>query len=598
MPLIPEQVLDDIQSRTDIAELIGRYLPLKRVGRHFKALCPFHQERTPSFYVNTEKQIFHCFGCGAGGNVFGFLMQQERLTFPEAVKQLAEHAGVEVEAWSQAPQDGKREQCLDVLEKACRFYERLLEHPQHGRSARDYVRRRGISDETRRAFRIGAAADGWEHLIQAARRTGVGEAVLAEAGLTVAGKRGPIDRFRSRVLFPIQDARGRVVAFGGRSLAGQEPKYLNSPETPVYQKGRHLFGLAQAKEAILKERVAVVVEGYFDCVLLWQAGIRHVVSPLGTAFTPEQARLLGRYAHEVVLAFDADAAGEQATVRGIDLLVEQGFSVRVAQLPPGVDPDEVVLASGPEAFHQLVGSAVNVIEFLMALASKRFPLRSPEGKARAAQLVLSTVVKIPDPIMRDEYQRLLAQRWQVDEAAVAAALQRMTSGSRSARSAEREPRIRRAAGETASQGAPQGAERILAALIIDQPSRWDRVKGQPVLEAVRDARLRRLLGVVSELRATSAQEPTLAQVVSRLTEEGMGPLVSELAQLANTVSAKDRALEECVPRLIGEARKRQLEGLREQIRQMQQAGQPHAVTELLHTYQRLMKALPVAPAGG
>ena len=593
MPLIPEQVLDDIQSRTDIAELIGRYLPLKRVGRHFKALCPFHQERTPSFCVNTDKQIFHCFGCGAGGNVFGFLMQQERVTFPEAVKQLAEHARVEIDTWSQAPRDGKREQCLEVLEKACRFYERLLAHPRHGRAARDYLRRRGVSDETRQAFRIGAAAEGWEHLIRAARRTDASEAVLAEAGLTVAGKRGPIDRFRSRVLFPIQDARGRVVAFGGRSLSGQEPKYLNSPETPVYQKGRHLFGLAQAKDAILKERLAIVVEGYFDCVLLWQAGIRHVVSPLGTAFTPEQARLLGRYAREVVLAFDADAAGEQATVRGMDLLIEQGFSVRVAQLPPGVDPDEVVLASGPEAFRQVLEGAVNVVEFLMALAAKRFKVRSPEGKARAAQLVLSTVAKIPDPIVRDEYMRLVSERWQVDAAALAATAQRMAAASRAA--ASESPRASRS---STRDTAPQGAERLLAALIIDQPSRWDLVKGQPVLEAVRDARLRRLLGVVSELRATSVQEPTLAQVVSRLTEEGMGPLVSELAQLAHTVSAKDRALDDCVHRLIGEARKRQLEGLREQIQQMQQAGDPRAVTELLHTYQRLMKALPTAPAGG
>lgn len=585
MPLIPDQVLDDIQSRTDIADLIGRYLPLKRAGRHFKALCPFHQERTPSFCVNTDKQIFHCFGCGAGGNVFGFLMQQERLTFPEAVKQLAEHAGVAVEAWSQAPQDGKREQCRDVLEKACRFYERLLEHPQHGRAARDYLRRRGVSAATREAFRIGCAAEGWEHLIRAARRTSVSEAALAEAGLTLQGTRGPIDRFRSRVLFPIQDARGRVVGFGGRSLSGQEPKYLNSPETPVYQKSRHLFGLAQAKEAILKERLAVVVEGYFDCVLLWQAGIRHAVSPLGTAFTPEQARLLGRYAREVVLAFDADAAGEQATVRGMDVLIEQGLSVRVAQLPPGVDPDEVVLASGPEAFRQLLEGAVNVIEFLMALAAKRFTLRHPEGKAQAAHLVLSTVAKIPDPIVRGEYMRLLAQRWQVDEAAVAATLQRVASRPRA---------VRRATDEAL----PHGAERLLAALIVDQPSRWDRVKGRPVLEAVRDARLRRLLGAVSELRATSMQEPTLAQVMSRLTEEGMGPLVGELAQLAHTVSAKDRALDECAQRLLGEARKRQMAGLREQIHQMQQAGDPRAVTELLQTYQRLMKAAPTAPAGG
>ncbi len=235
MPLVPENVLDEIQARVDIAELIGRYVPLRRAGRHFKALCPFHQERTPSFHINTDKQIFHCFGCGVGGNVFGFLMQQDRLTFPEAVRQLADQAGVTVPDAGRSERDDQRAQVLAIVERACRYYERLLAHPQEGQVARDYLVQRGVTEETRATFRLGLAPmTGWDRLLHAAQKTKQDAALLQEAGLILRGQRGWVDRFRARLLFPIHDVRGRVVAFGGRSLANQEPKYLNSPETSVY----------------------------------------------------------------------------------------------------------------------------------------------------------------------------------------------------------------------------------------------------------------------------------------------------------------------------------------------------------------------------
>jgi len=578
MPLIPEQVLDEIQARLDIAELIGRYVPLKRAGRHFKTLCPFHKERTPSFHVNTEKQIFHCFGCGAGGNIFSFLMQHERLTFPEAVRQLAEQAGVTIPTQTEASRNGKTSRLFDILEKACRYYERLLSHPQQGRVARAYLKTRGVTDHTRETFRLGCAPSNWDGLLQAARRAGISPELLEQAGLMLRGSWGFRDRFRQRLMFPIQDARGRIVGFGGRSLAGQEPKYLNSPETPVYSKGRQLFGLSLAKEVIVKAKCALVVEGYFDCVLVWQAGVRHVVSPLGVALTPEQARGLSRYTSNVILAFDADAAGETATLRGIDVLVEQGLAVHVAQLPAGIDPDEFVRAYGASALQEHAAKALSVFDFLVMCAAKRYNLHDPEDKVQAAQMILPTIAKVPNAMLRAEYVRLLADRLDLDEQAVRDELGKV------------QPRSLREPSGLERRTLLQGAERLLTALILDEPSRWALVKQDGVFELMTDGRLRRIVAVICEMQDAEQGTPTAAKVISRLTSEEMAGLVSELVQLARSVPAKEEALRECVQRLRSDARKQDLTNLREQLRAAEQRGEAHEVEQLLVRYQQLVKA--------
>jgi len=578
MPLIPEHVLDEVQARMDIAELIGRYVPLKRAGRHFKTLCPFHKERTPSFHVNTDKQIFHCFGCGVGGNIFSFLMQHERLTFPEAVRQLAEQAGVAIPAQTAASRNGKTSKLFDILEKACRYYERLLAHPQHGRAARAYLKTRGVADRTRETFHVGCAPNNWDGLLQAAKRSGISPELLEQAGLLLRGSRGFRDRFRQRLMFPIQDARGRIVGFGGRSLAGQEPKYLNSPETSVYSKGRQLFGLSQAKEAIMKAKCAIVVEGYFDCVLVWQAGFRHVVSPLGVALTSEQARGLSRYTSNVCLAFDADAAGETAALRGIDVLVEQGLSVHVAQFPAGIDPDELVRASGANALQERVAKALSVFEFLVMCAAKRYNLDDPEEKVQAAQVILPTIAKVRSAMLRTEYVRLLANRLNLDEQAIRDELGKV------------QPRSLHEPSGLERRTPLQGAQRLLTALILDEPSRWAMVKKEGVLELITDGRLRRILAVICEMEEAEQGEPTAAKVISRLDTEDMGGVVSELVELAQSVSAKEEALREGVQRLRSDARKRDLTHLREQLRAAEQRGQEREVERLLVRYQRLVKA--------
>jgi len=582
MPLIPEGVLDEVQARTDIADLIGRYVPLKRAGRHFKAHCPFHKERTPSFMVNTEKQIFHCFGCGVGGNVFGFLMQHDRLTFPEAVRQLADQAGVAIPDEAAASSRAAHASLVALLEKVCQHFERRLLDPAGGQAARAYLSQRGVSERTRQAFRLGLSPSGWQGLLQGATATGVSAEELEAAGLIIRGRSGYYDRFRHRLMFPIVDLRGRVVGFGGRSLDAQEPKYLNSPETPLYTKGRHLFGLAQAKDAILRAKAAVVVEGYFDCVVLADAGISHVVSPLGTALTLEQARLLKRYAEQVLLAFDADAAGEQATLRGIDLLVETGLQVRVAQLPQGVDPDEYLRAYGRERLEQLLEHSAGIFEVLVETALRRHPGADTESRVAAAQFVLPTIAKMPSAMMRSEYVRLLAERLQLDAGAVAEELAKAKA--REPAALRPGPGGRPRADQAAASLSVRGPEGLLTALVLDEPARWTAAAQTLSLGDITDPALRRILAVVCELEA-AGHPASPAQVASRVSEEGQAALVAELVELGRSTPSRDEACGDCVRRIKAASRSRELAVMREQIQTAQQAGQDAEAQRLLAAYQ-------------
>ncbi|HEX9780587.1 MAG TPA: DNA primase [bacterium] len=579
MPLIPDSVIDEIQSRTDIAELIGRYVPLKRAGRHFKAHCPFHKERTPSFVINQDKQIFHCFGCGAGGNIFGFLMRYERLTFPEAVRQLADQLGVRLpEHAGEVSEVSAR--ILQVLETACGWFERVLAG-EAGREASAYIERRGVPQEARGRFRLGLARDGWDHLLTAAGAKGVSAQQLEAAGLALRGRAGHYDRFRQRLIFPILDIRGRVVGFGGRALDDQEPKYLNSPETAVYSKGRHLFGLCQSRDSIAREGRAVVVEGYFDCVVLSGAGLECVVSPLGTALTTDQAKLLKRYAEHVILAFDPDAAGDQAAWRGADVLVELGLRVSVAQLPAGKDPDEVVQESGRAGLERILERAVPLIDFLIETAKARHPGGAPEHKVRAAHLVLPTVAKIGDAILRREYVKRLADRLGLDEGAVMEELRKQAGRGRAG-----DPAV--AALPPVRRPPRAGAERLLAALVLEDPSCWDRVRAEIRPDDLTDAESRAVLEL-ADVASSESGGATPARLLSRLAAQGRDADAAELLALAESVAAKPEALEECIRRIQAGTRRRELERLDGEIRAAQDAGADERVYALLAEYQRQVK---------
>ena len=418
MSIFSASLLEEIRSRVDMVEMVGQFVNLKRAGENWKGLCPFHTEKTPSFTVHPKKGIFHCFGCGAGGDAFGFLMRQDRLAFPEAVRLLAQRAGVELPS-ERRPEaaDGKIEALRQIMARAAEFYAEALWAPG-GDTARRYLDGRGVDPEVARRFGLGYAPEGWDHLLAFMREQSVAEEGLAQAGLVLPRQTGSgfYDRFRGRLLFSIRDGQGRVVAFGGRALGPEEPKYLNSPETPLYVKGQILYALDLAKGAMRERNRAIVVEGYLDCLMAHQHGFTETVAALGTAFTQAQLALLQRSADEIVAVFDADAAGQKAAARIDELMSGPAdlrslgwsmartggferaghFPVKVAVLPPGHDPDSLLRSQGAEAFRSRVDEARSILSFVMAQALAEENLASPRGRATAHARVALVLSKVPN----------------------------------------------------------------------------------------------------------------------------------------------------------------------------------------------------------
>lgn len=399
MSRIPASFIDELMARTDIVEVINSRVPLKRAGHEFKACCPFHGEKTPSFTVSPAKQFFHCFGCGAHGTALGFLMDYEHLGFPEAVEELAGLAGLEVPRETGGP-DG-RPDLFGVLDAAAAFYRRqLARHP----AALEYLRGRGIGPEVAKRFGLGYAPDSWDALLRQLGGDAEARRTLVAAGLAIEREPDRLyDRFRGRLMFPIRDARGRVIGFGGRVIGDGEPKYLNSPETPLFHKGRELYGLYEARHALREIPRLMVVEGYMDVVGLHQAGLTWAVATLGTSTTTEHLGRLFRVTSDVVFAFDGDRAGRQAAWRALEnslpALVE-GRQVRFLFLPEGEDPDSLVRLEGAEAFSARVSGATPLSEYLLGELAGQVDMASLDGRARLAELAKPLVARVPDGVFR------------------------------------------------------------------------------------------------------------------------------------------------------------------------------------------------------
>jgi DNA primase len=413
-----QDILDRVLMSADIVDVISRYIPLSKSGRNFKACCPFHSEKTPSFMVSAEKQIFKCFGCGKGGNVLHFLMEQEHLSFPEAVEMVAEKGGVELPRSQAAPKSGfSKDDLFKAMWFAREFFHDHLTKSESGAAGRNYLKKRGLSTETVAEFKLGYAPEGWDNLILAARKKEIGEKLLAEVGLIIQKDRGGYyDRFRKRVLFPISNVQGRCIGFSGRVLGdGEEPKYLNSPETPLFNKSATLFGLSFSREKILEEKQTIVCEGHLDFLTTYQAGIQNVVAVQGTAFTDQQARLLKRYANKVVFAFDSDSAGEKATLRSFDALVGADLEVKVALMPKGEDPDLVIRQSGPDKFREIIDSAQDLFEFYFDTVTRGKNIALGTEKVDVADELLGFFKKIPNEILKNDYIRRLAHKLALPE---------------------------------------------------------------------------------------------------------------------------------------------------------------------------------------
>ena len=418
---IPKQFIDELLTRTDIVDVIDSYVPLKKAGKDYKACCPFHEEKTPSFTVSVDKQFYHCFGCGAHGSAIGFLMDYEHMSFVEAVEDLAARAGLKVpkEAGLVTGQDKDTgTDLIEILREASRFYrQQLREHPQAGRAV-EYLKGREITGEIAHEFGLGFAPDGWDNLLRVLGKDDGSREALARAGLVVKKEGGGYyDRFRDRVMFPIEDHRGRVVAFGGRVIDKGEPKYLNSPETPLFHKGRELYGLFHAREAIKRENRVLVVEGYMDVVALAQFGVDFAVATLGTATTRDHLERLFRHAPEVIFCFDGDRAGREAAWRALDNALpalREGWQASFLFLPEGEDPDTLVRKEGKDAFLARLKTAIPLPEYLFDNLMRQVDMNRMDGRARLVELARPLLSKMPQGVLRQMMLDRLAEVSRMD----------------------------------------------------------------------------------------------------------------------------------------------------------------------------------------
>ncbi len=422
---IPDEIIDEIRAGSDIVDVISDYVRLKKQGRNYVGLCPFHNEKTPSFIVSPEKQIYRCFGCGEGGNVFSFLMKIDGLSFPEAVKALARRAGItvpEVDDPERNARSRERDKAYEVNELAKNFFQYILHNHKIAAAARSYLEHRGITTETAEEFQIGFAPPSWDGLIQFMQKKGFPGEELVQLGLALPrtkGRPGYYDRFRNRIIFPIWNTQGKVAGFGGRVLDDSLPKYLNSPETPVFNKSHLLYGINKAADKIRQLDQAIIVEGYLDVITCHQAGIRNVVASLGTAFTKEQGKLLLRYSQQVVIAYDTDAAGVNATMRGWQLLDDMGCRVKIISIPGGKDPDEFIRNQGPDRFLELVNEkALSLCDYKTDRAMEKFDIYTLEGKFKVASEVIPIIRNMSSEIEKDEAIMKLAKRLHLSPEAI------------------------------------------------------------------------------------------------------------------------------------------------------------------------------------
>jgi len=413
------EIVDQIRQTANIIDIASQYTTLRKRGKKFVGLCPFHSEKDPSFTVDEDKQLFHCFGCGIGGDVFTLVMEKENLSFPEALKYLAEKYHIPLpQKRKLSPQLLKLEEKLfKINQEALAFFKKNLYNTQEGKKALAYLKKRGISEEIIQALKIGYALNSWDSLLTFFRTKNTPPDLLEKAGLVLARqqKEGYYDRFRGRIIFPIFNLSGKVVAFGGRTIFEAEPKYLNSPDTPVYSKGKLLYGLNFCKEAIRSQGEVILVEGYTDFIALYKDGIRNVAASLGTSLTPQQVSLAARFAPRIIVSYDADEAGRKAALRAVSLGFEQGVQIKIMNLPDGTDPDSFINQKGLQQFSDLVKKSTPGLKFMIDSILQLEKEKNPEERAKSARQVVEEVEKIPDSVVRSEYLKLASQYLGIEE---------------------------------------------------------------------------------------------------------------------------------------------------------------------------------------
>ena len=587
MPLIPEETIERVKAATDIVEVVSEHVQMRQAGRNWLGLCPFHNEKTPSFNVQPELQIYHCFGCGVGGDVVKFLQEIDRVSFVEAVTFLAERAGIPVQrSGGSAAEDERNDQLFRANELAAKYFHYMLRQPA-GADALRYLHKRGLTDETIDEFRIGYSLPGWSSLLEMAGRRGFPAQALELAGLVVQSPkgRGHYDRFRDRVIFPITNLSGRTIAFGARALRpDDQPKYLNSSETPIYHKSGVLYGMSHARESIRRQGTAIVVEGYMDVVSLAQGGVANVIASSGTALTGLHARLLARYAERVVLLFDGDAAGGTAAQRGVEVLLATEIDTRIVTLPTGQDPDSFVRRDqGADELRQLIDKAPPALDIYLDRLAADIDVNSVTGRAKAIDRLLPLISECRDEVRRSLMLRRAAQRFDVDEQALRTALTAAQKRPAPRRGTDPQPDPEdRVPPPTGPPVTVNKLEREFAGLLLQYPRFLTETARRLDMEVFTDSEVRRLLVyLVDTYNGGQLDLTTLLNAV----DESLSRLVRVSAMETFVPENVNEIWADHVNRLQRESLTRQIDAARRDIRRVAETVGPSEKLDQLRTRQ-------------
>lgn len=575
--MIPANIIEEIRNKADIVKIISEYVQIRKRGKNHIGLCPFHSEKDGSFTVSPEKNLWHCFGCNEGGNIFSFVMKIENIGFAEAVEELGVKVGVMVpKQTSRGPGKGQKDALYPIMSLAAKFFHATL-LSEAGQAARDYLKSRGITEETAKTFGLGYAPDAWDELFNHLIGRGVSPEAVEKTGLSLKreGKAGYYDRFRNRLLFPIIDQRGRVIAFGGRALGDQEPKYLNSPDTIIFHKSETLFGLNLAKDAIKKEKFAVLVEGNFDVVTPYQAGIQNIVATCGTALTNAQCKLLARFCDTIVLAFDADAAGGTAAERSVELMRNAGLKVKVAQISSGKDPDELVRKEGRDALEQNIVDALPYHEFKIRRIAARHNVKDIESKARAIKEAAQLLAQEKDEFVQQEYAKVAAFILKTDNDTISTEIKR--NRHYITKNVKQQNRIT----EKPSSKTEEAEKNLIILATLNQKA-LSTVKEHMVIE---DFRLPDTRAIAELLLSAELKEPDNITdfLMDNLPEESTKKFLSRLLLSDHLSQAEnnEEVLQDCIQVIRRERLKQKIDGLKLEIKEAEKSGETERVAELL-----------------
>lgn len=588
MGYIPDETVEEILLKADIVQVISEHVLLKKRGKNYFGICPFHQENTPSFSVTPDKQIFYCFGCHAGGNVFRFLMLKEGLSYPEAIRQVATRVGVNIldhYNTNNTREEQERQRAYKIITVAAKYFMANL-NAAKGIGAQKYLSDRKISTNMRDTFQIGYAPAGWDSLIKLFTAKGCRLSELDQLGLIVKNQRGTsyYDRFRNRIMLPIHDATGRIVGFGGRAIDNSIPKYLNTSETTLFNKRHLLYGLHLARAAIRDTGYVVVVEGYLDVVAAHQYGIKNVVATLGTALTREQVKLLQRYTDEIIIAYDADAAGQQAAIRGLDLIQQLGCRVKVLQIPVGQDPDDYIRTNGVDGWNHLVKSAYNLIDYKLKVAFKKGIPTAAVEKIAVLQEILPNLSNVGNPIEQEENIKRVASALNLSWETVVSELNRYQQGKKYPQRDKIVKETNNTRDKHKTYSAFQQAEFLLLVIILTDFQYFSIAKREIKPEHIENEQLK---GIYSLLFNSSDEQINPPARLMPYLDEGGQSLLSRLLSQEIPGDNPVDILKDCIKIIQEQADKRCRQTILQKIKKAEQAGDKNLVVELLQQLQQL-----------